>query len=510
MLDSYKENIKYAYRIYISADFGFPYIYLIEFCYRMNIAVIREKIRRAALYIPFRVHLLLLVVALFFLAGWLRKNNAVPETAQTAILDLFISVTCWFASAILLVSFVSAFIPWIIFVSGKKNQRSILKIKTAFKEHLASQQQVEVNISNIIKPPFGYIRLRLLYDGNHVSPKFAPIAMEAKNNFFTLHTKGLYNWPLKNIREYDVNSGIIYFEDFFQFFSFTGKLPSNSNFFNAPSLQPVVPLSVQPKKTEDTSIRIDEVRKVEGELLNYKNFETNDDVRRIVWKIYAKNKELVVKIPETNDPYASHIYFYASFYNALSSEAYREFNEAFLDKFKTITWNIYDQLSRQNALIQYIADQELKQLYTGDPALAAKYTISTASWHQQNSLENYFNRQYASLLCISSLADAQQLSRILDKSGRTLTVVFVRLSKSFAGIRASDWMQWLFVRPQKNSLEKLQLAFNLSPLRKKILENENSNKQIKKLAKKLAKEYQQKENKFKLTNIQISDLHYYS
>jgi len=42
------------------------------------------------------------------------------------------------------------------------------------------------------------------------------------------------------------------------------------------------------------------------------------------------------------------------------------------------------------------------------------------------------------------------------------------------------------------------------------LENENSNKQIKKLAKKLAKEYQQKENKFKLTNIQISDLHYYS
>jgi hypothetical protein len=38
------------------------------------------------------------------------------------------------------------------------------------------------------------------------------------------------------------------------------------------------------------------------------------------------------------------------------------------------------------------------------------------------------------------------------------------------------------------------------------LENENPNKQIKKLGKKLAKEYQQKENKFKLSNIQISEL----
>ena len=182
-----------------------------------------------------------------------------------------------------------------------------------------------------------------------------------KNDFFSMHTKGLYNWPLKNIKEYDINSGIIYFEDFFQFFSFTGKLPSNSNFFNGPPIKTTGALVVQPKKTEETNMRIEEIRKVEGELLNYKNFENNDDVRRIVWKIYAKNKELVVRIPETNDPYASHIYFYASFYNAISNDVYEEFNEVFLDNFKTVIWNIYDQLSRQNALIQYIPDQETKK-----------------------------------------------------------------------------------------------------------------------------------------------------
>ncbi|MEO8765206.1 MAG: DUF58 domain-containing protein [Ginsengibacter sp.] len=444
----------------------------------MNIAVIREKIRRAGFFIPFRVHLLILVVALLLAAHWLRKNNAVPETAQTAIIDLFISVTCWFALAILVISFLSAFVPWIIFLSGKKKERSILTIKTAHNESVANQQQVEVTISHIIKPLFGYIRLRLFYDGNNISPKFAPVSFKTGSDFFSISTKGLYNWPLQNIKEYDINSGIIYFEDFFQFFSFTGKLPSNSNFFNGPPVKKTGPLVVQPKKTEDTNTRIEEMRKVEGELLNYKNFESNDDVRRIVWKIYAKNKELVVRIPETNDPYASHIYFYASFYNQISGDIYKEFNEVFLNNFKTAVWNIYDQLSRQNALIQYIPDQEIKKMYAGDPALKVKYLVSTASWQKQNNLENYFNSQYTSLLCVSSLADANQLSEILEKAGKSLTVIFLQLSKSFSTLTVTDWLQWLFIKPEKNSTEKLQLAFNLSPLRKTITENEKRIRQM--------------------------------
>jgi hypothetical protein len=444
----------------------------------MNIAVIREKIRRAGFHIPFRVHLLLLVIALLLAAGWLRKNNAVPETAHTAIVDLFISVTFWFAFTILVISFISAFVPWVIFLFSKKNQKSILRIKTAARKNGTNQRQVEINISHIIKPLFGYIRLRLLYDGNNISPKFAPVALHAKTNFFSMHTKGLYNWPLNNIKEYDINSGIIYFEDFFQFFSFTVKLPSNSNFFTGPPIKSTGAVVVQPKKTEETNMRIEEIRKVEGELLNYKNFENNDDVRRIVWKIYAKNKELVVRIPETNDPYASHIYFYVSFYNAVSNDVYKEFNEVFLDNFKTVIWNIYDQLSRQNALIQYIPDQETKKIYADDPALKVKYMMSTASWQKQNDLQNYFNKQYASLLCVSSLTDAAQLSEILDKAGKSLTVVFVRLSKSFANTKVIDWLQWIFVKPEKKSIEKLQLAFNLSPLRRKILENEKRIKQM--------------------------------
>ncbi|HEY5407547.1 MAG TPA: DUF58 domain-containing protein [Ginsengibacter sp.] len=444
----------------------------------MNIAATRDKIRSIGFFIPFRIHLLLLIIALVLAWRWLIKNNAVPETAHTAIIGVFITVTFWFALAILIISFFTAFIPWIFFLFSKKNNKSSLQVKTMSTKNTASKQLIEINISKIIKPVFGYIRLRLRYDKNNISPKFAPIRLKRANNFFSLQTQGVYNWPLKNIKEYDISNGIIYFEDFFQFFSFTSQLPVNSNFYTQPLKASTGALIVQPKKTEDTNMRIEEMRKVEGELINYKNFENNDDVRRIVWKIYAKNKELVVRVPETNDPYASHIYFYTSFYNAISNDAYEEFNAVFLDNFKTIAWNIYEQLYRQNELIQYIPDQETKTFYADDIIQKTKYIVSTSSWQKQNDLNTYFNKQFASVLCISSLTDAKQLEEVLEKSGKSLTVVFVQLSKSFSGMRVTDWLQWIFVNPEKKSAEKLQLAFSLSPLRKKISDNEKTIKDL--------------------------------
>jgi len=357
-----------------------------------------------------------------------------------------------------------------------------LRVKTLNANKVASKQLIEIDISKIIKPIFGYIRLRLCYDNNNISPKFAPVRLQPKKNFFSSQTKGIYNWPLNNIKEYDISSGIIYFEDFFQFFSFTSTLPVNSNFYTQPLKAATGAVIVQPKKTEDTNTRIDEMRKVEGEFLNYKNFESNDDVRRIVWKIYAKNKELVVRIPETNDPYASHIYFYASFYNAISNEVYEEFNAVFLDNFKTITWNVYEQLFRQNDLIQYIPDQETKSFYADDVIQKIKYIISTSSWQKQNDLVSYFNKEYASVLCITSVTDIKQLEVILDRTGKSLTVIFVELSKSFSKMKVTDWVQWIFINPEKKSLGKLQLAFNLSPLRKKILDNEKNIKELLKIS----------------------------
>ncbi len=155
-------------------------------------------------------------------------------------------------------------------------------------------------------------------------------------------------------------------------------------------------------------------------------------------------------MPETNDPYASHIYFYVSFHNALSNDVYEEFNTIFLNYFKTVTWNNYEQLSRQNALIKFIPDQQTKTYYSDDPLQKIKYFISTAHWQKQNDLLQYFNKQSASVLCISSFNNADQVNDILEKAGKELVIVFVQLTNSFEKIKINTWLQWLFIKPEKN------------------------------------------------------------
>ena len=353
----------------------------------MNFSLLKNRVRQGSFYVPFRFQIVLLTLVLFGAYYWLKKTSVLPETSYTAIIDLFITVAIAFIAAVFVISFLTAIIPWLFFLFNKKRGKVLINVSTASKKNsITEKQKVSISINPIIRPSFGYIRMRLYYDED-ISPKFSLINNQAKTQFFSSSLNGIYNWPLPEIKEYKVNNTIIYFEDMFQFFSFAASLPAKDNFFTQPDNNATSEIKVQPKKTEDTNVRIEQIRKVEGEFLNYKNFENNDDVRRIVWKIYAKNKELVVRVPETNDPYASHVYFYASYYNAMGTGLYGDFFAPFLNYYKTMVWNSYQQLSKQNVLIKYIPDQEVKTTFADDPLEKIKYIISTSEWQTQKDLD---------------------------------------------------------------------------------------------------------------------------
>lgn len=440
----------------------------------MNFEIIKNRIRYASFFIPFRFLFFLLIIAFLAASYWLKKTRLLPEASYTAITDLFITIAMAFIVAVFTISFITPIIPWLFFLFNKRRNKISIKIKTASKQNsINERQQVGINLSPVFRPIFGYIRLRLHYDDGNISPKFSLINNQSKTQFFSSSLNGIFNWHLPEIKEYKVSNAIIYFEDMFQFFSFTATLPAQDNFFTQPQTNNLSELKVQPKKTEDTNKRIDQIRKIEGEFLNYKNFENNDDVRRIVWKIYAKNKELVVRIPETNDPYASHIYFYASYYNSMGTGVYSNFYPGLLNYFKTMVWNAYCQLSKQNVLVKYIPDQETKTIFSDDPLQKIKYIISTSEWQTQKDLQQYFKKEEASVLCISSLVNAEEVEHILDRTGKDLVVIFVQLSNAFKGLKIKDWLQWAFVKPEEDGIDKLRLAWNLSPVKRKITENEN-------------------------------------
>ncbi|GEO11015.1 hypothetical protein SAE01_35110 [Segetibacter aerophilus] len=402
----------------------------------------------------------------------LGHNEIDADSSYADIFGLLLKVAFAFCASILAVAFLSVLGSYLYFLYKKRKPGIHFQVSTDLKESESNQKQtVKLVIRPILKPLFGFIKLRLLYDKKHFSDKFS-LLENSSRKFFSTSIEGTYHWPLPEIKEYHVEKGLIYFEDFFQFFSIAVTLPASSKFFTQPTSKSLQDLKVLPRKTEETSTRIEQLRKVEGEYLNYKNFENNDDVRRIVWKIYAKNKELVVRMPEIMDPYASHVYLYASYYTVFDIAGNGAIEVPFLNYFKVINWSIYQNLVKQGFEVRYIPDQEVAKNKLADEAQWVKYSISTSNWHQAKDLKSYVKTSDASVVVISSLSNANEVKDLIEIHGKDITFIFIKLTESFKNQNMFDWVQWVFVQNAKDDIDVYKRAWALSPLRQRIKNNE--------------------------------------
>lgn len=438
----------------------------------MNFPRITDKIKHAAFYIPFTVYFLVFAIAAFIGYNMLGNNEIDAETSYSDIFQLLLRVALGFTVAIILIAFIPVLISFIYFKYQQRKKTLRFDISTDIKESELNQKQtVRLLISPILKPFFGFIKLRLLYDQKHYSKKFS-LLENSKRQFFSTKIEGTYHWTLPQIKEYHVEKAVLYFEDIFQFFSIAVNLPTSSHFFTQPTTKSVKDLNVSPRKTEETTTRIEQLRKVEGEYLNYKNFENNDDVRRIVWKIYAKNKELVVRIPEIMDPYASHLYLYASFFTTFNIEGNAAVDIPFLNYYKVVIWSVYQNLVKRGFEVRYVPDQEVAINKGGDEQQSVKYSISTSSWHQVKDLKTYVKPIDASVVIVSSLTNAEEVNDLMENFGKDITFIFIKLTESFKNQNIIDWVQWVFIQNQKEDIDVYKRGWAVSPLRYKLKENE--------------------------------------
>ncbi|HKG68843.1 MAG TPA: DUF58 domain-containing protein [Segetibacter sp.] len=439
----------------------------------MNFSRTTDKIKQAAFYIPFTIYFVVFAIAAIIGFKMLDNDQINAYSSFADIFRLLLRVALGFTVAIISIAFIPVLVSFIYYKYQQRKKGIRFDISTDVKESELNQKQtVRLLISPVLKPLFGFIKLRLLYDQKHYSKKFS-LLENSRRKFFSTSIEGTYHWTLPQIKEYHVEKAVLYFEDIFQFFSIAVNLPASSHFFTQPTTKGIKDLNVTPRKTEETNTRIDQLRKVEGEFLNYKNFENNDDVRRIVWKIYAKNKELVVRIPEIMDPYASHIYLYASFFSRYNTEGNSAIEIPFLNYFKVVTWSVYQNLVKRGFDVRYIPDQEVAKNKMADDQQWVKYSISTSKWHQVKDLKTYVKINDASVVMVSSLSDADEVKDLMENYGKDITFIFIKLTDSFKNQNIIDWVQWLFVQNQKDDIDVYKRSWALSPLRMKIKENEN-------------------------------------
>lgn len=437
-------------------------------------------------YLPFTLNTLIYglvaYIAYRILYQPLQKDEVTPFRPFVILMG---KIVFWFLLALVILSVLSTIVSWLYYLWLKNSKQYKLEVSFTTESVKGKKNKLFLNaaINGVYRPLLGFVKGRLFYDNKQMTDTFTLLSNKRKEkSLLRAAITGRSRMELPDIKEYELKGGFVFFEDMLQVCRLTVAQPISGHFSQPPVLKEDDDREVYPKKTETMDIRIEQLRRVEGEYLNYKDFESGDDVRRIVWKVYAKSGELVVRMPEMFEPYASHLYFYASFQNNLKQQWLSEgYYKEMLNYYKNYVWTVYDTLSKKEWALRYIPDQHFNIPEHLNDLEKTSRIISNSDWNNEKTLQQYFNPKNGTVLCISSLTDIQELQTLLNQADSSTVIYFVKLSGVFRHFAPLTLLKRLLLLPPKDRLNKLRATWLFSPLRLQILKRE---KEIEALLKK--------------------------
>lgn len=432
---------------------------------------ISGKAKPFVFYIPFTFYFLLFGAGTFLLWKYIQTSAALPGNSFSEIILLLLKVILFCIIILLSFSLLTVLISCIyIFIVKKREKLQTRFIMSSTNDEMISRPMIQLEIHPILKPAFGFIKFRVRYNEKMYSIKFLP-AEKHLFSFFSKKYTALFYWDLPEIKTYQVQEAWIYFEDLFQFFSLAVSLPVNDQFYNPPPTREIPPMTVTPRKTDEENQRVDEIRKMEGEYLNYKHFEGHDDIRRIAWPVYARSRELVVRIPETLDTYASEVYVYASFYDGFHAKNMPAVQILFLNYYKTFLWNICRDIQQKGFKLNFISEEQ-EQFSTEQEEIDTREKIATHQWQNEQSPQTFIQLNKAAAVVISSLSPVDEIRQLMYQRNESTVFIMIRLSSAIERAGILHFLSWLFIQQEKNDAEKYRAGWQLSTSRFAILENE--------------------------------------
>ncbi len=445
----------------------------------MNGKQIKWRIRYYFQYFPFTLNTLLCAIAIYFSYKLLYRPIDPKKDAPSAVIPfilLMAKMALWFVLGLIALSLLSTLVTWLhyLYLRGKKGHKMQVDFTMETVNGKKNKLFLNALIEGIRRPILGFVKGRLFYDNYDMTDRFSLLSNKLKEkSWWRAAIIGKSRLMLPDIKEYQLKGGFVYFQDMLHIFSLAVSQPITGHFYQPPVLEEDDDREVYPKKTEQMDVRIEQMRRVEGEHLNYKDFEAGDDVRRIVWKVYAKNRELVVRVPEMFEPYASHLYFYATFHAAVKKQWLNEgYFKEMLNYYKNYVWTVYDTLSKKEWEMRYIPDQNLTVPESISEAEKNARIISNSNWHDDRSMVGYFKPNQGAVLCISSLVDPEELRTILSQCDNATVVYFIKVSQVFRHFVAWNWIKRLIFLPPKDRLSTLRGRWTFSPIRFQIQKRE--------------------------------------
>ncbi len=420
-----------------------------------------------------RWQLLLSIAVIWSVSLWLRKEYGQDDSNLWLVMNLFLRLVQWTIIGLFVISLLSAVVTWIYFLNGVKNKAITVQAKFGDGQEVAAGWVpfTIMIIGPVVRPLLGTIQARFVFSEKRLSEGvILDTNITRPRNWRRQAIRGTGQTLLHDRGIYDVEKVLVFFCDMFGLVSLPCTVPFIQQLYTLPRIQEEQKVKAQPQSTEEQKHRIEIPKRVEGEHVNYKEFETGDNIHRIVWKIFAKSGQLVVRIPETKDPYASHLYFYASFFEGYDLKG-SAFETELLNVYKDQVRNLFEALQRNGYDVRLPRDQEVPRLSGLSEKKNELFHITAASWQNKITPTDFVSYNKAAFVCLSSLTPVSELEMILKNLPHSIPLVVVKLSDAIPSpfrIKLKD----IFFRPETQPTDKLRQPWLLSSLRRSLKENE--------------------------------------
>ncbi len=420
-----------------------------------------------------RWQLILSLPVLWGIGFWLSNEYGQDDSNLWLVMKLFLQFVKWTLVGLVVISLFSAILSWAYFYNSFKNK--VISVQAKFGDGQKAEAgwvPLSVMVSgNAIRPLLGTIQARLLFSEKRLSDKIILDSnVPTPRHWWRQGIKGTSQTFLHDRGIYDVEKIIISFCDMLGLVSLPCSVPYAQQLFTLPLPEANQKIKANPNSTEEQKHRIEIPKRVEGEHINYKEFEAGDNIQRIVWKIYAKSGQLVVRIPETKDPYASHLYFYASFFHGFNLQG-GAFELELLNVYKDKVRNLFEALLHNGYEVKMPQDQEVPRLQVLSEKKNELFQITAAVWQNQQNPTAFINYSKAAFVCASSLTPINEIETVLKNLPLSVPLVVVKLSDAIPSpfqLSAKD----IFFRPDKKPSDKLRQPWLLSSLRRELQKNE--------------------------------------
>lgn len=426
-----------------------------------------KNFNRVVSFFPFKRNALIFALVLLITIYFIKLEFFVEESTIALYLKVFAWLIGSFILVLIGVGFLYTFVCYLHFVINKKsiNPKIEIGIDGNIKGE-AGQVPVLISLPRALLPLLGYIKIKIEFEDGSLSDSIV-INKFSKGFEKLLPKEGSSIIWLPDRQQYHTKGFIISFIDFLQFFRFTTYKKTPNSFYLHSSEMEIPVKEITPTKTKEEVEKIKTSRKIQGDYLNYKDYEIGDDVRRIVWKIFAKNRELVIRTPEVINPYASHIKFHTSFYNVISKDLDSDYAKSMLNYFKDIVYNICLNIKKKEKKVEFNIDQAVNEFVSVHENDRIGFQLSSANW-QNNYSVNELKTSGESIICVSSLISAEELSTLIEKGSSN--IIIVNVSRHLDNQNVFNFKN-LFLRKDHNS-ELNKLAWITSKARRKVKQNE--------------------------------------